>query len=80
MSMSCAERCGVTRLIDKRFAGQVRGVGTANIIGRIHIAQHHKIQRSNLFYFVILLTRANSRTISSNYEPKKGGNRPRPRT
>lgn len=39
MSAQCAERCGVNRLIDTRFAGQARGVGTARILGRIHIAQ-----------------------------------------
>ncbi len=52
MSMRCAERCGVTRLIDTRFAGQARGVGTARIIGRIHIAQM-KFGRS---YFPISIT------------------------
>lgn len=39
MSVQCAERCGISHLIDSRFAGQARGVGTAKIVGRVHIAQ-----------------------------------------
>jgi DNA damage-inducible protein 1 len=39
MSRSCAERCNLLRLMDDRFKGMAVGVGSATILGKIHMVQ-----------------------------------------
>lgn len=54
VSLECARRCHLESLVDHRFAGIAKGVGSAKILGRIHLAQM-KVGRSYLpCTFVIL--------------------------
>ncbi|XP_031118181.1 protein DNA-DAMAGE INDUCIBLE 1-like [Ipomoea triloba] len=47
ISKSCAERCGLLRLLDTRYRGIARGVGQSEILGRIHVAP---IKIGSVFY------------------------------
>ncbi|XP_017252566.1 protein DNA-DAMAGE INDUCIBLE 1 [Daucus carota subsp. sativus] len=47
ISKSCAERCGLLRLLDPRFKGIAHGVGQSEILGRIHVAP---IKIGSIFY------------------------------
>lgn len=47
ISKSCAERCGLLRLLDTRYRGIAHGVGQSEILGRIHVAP---IKIGKIFY------------------------------
>ncbi|GMH24397.1 hypothetical protein Nepgr_026240 [Nepenthes gracilis] len=47
ISKSCAERCGLLRLLDQRYRGVAHGVGQTEILGRIHVAP---IKIGHMFY------------------------------
>lgn len=46
MSENCAKDCGIDKLIDTRFSGLAKGVGTGKILGKVHMAQ---LQLGNQF-------------------------------
>ena len=39
MTLVCARRVGLEELIDRRFSGIAKGVGTGQIVGRVHLVQ-----------------------------------------
>lgn len=47
ISKRVAERCNILRLLDTRFAGMAKGVGSAPILGKIHSAQ---VKLGNAFF------------------------------
>ncbi|CAN1167408.1 Protein DNA-DAMAGE INDUCIBLE 1, partial [Linum perenne] len=47
ISKSCAEKCGLLRLLDQRYKGIAHGVGQSEILGRIHVAP---IKIGTIFY------------------------------
>jgi DNA damage-inducible protein 1 len=39
MGRRAADACGITQLLDTRFKGVAKGVGTAGIVGKVHLTE-----------------------------------------
>lgn len=51
MSKACAEKCNILRLLDVRYKGIAKGVGTRDVLGRIHAVD---MKLGNKFFAVSL--------------------------
>jgi DNA damage-inducible protein 1 len=56
MSARVAEQCNLTRLIDRRFQGMAKGVGTSRILGRVHMAQVRLGEGANALFLPMSIT------------------------
>ena len=50
MTLACAKRCNLERLINKQYMGLARGIGVQKIIGRIYSGYY-----INIIIFTLLI-------------------------
>lgn len=65
MSEKCARECNIYHLIDTRFHGMAAGVGTAPILGRVHVANMQLGNSVFVSSFTIMKVRCAARTTGA---------------